>query len=107
MVGFYRNGGSMRNKILIIAQNQADQEELEEILESVVKKGGELFFCQEREGALKLIELEQPQLVFVVGEANKAWKEVVFIQRPFVKDLILRRCHASLSTKTPPKVPPM
>ncbi len=119
----------MRNKILIVEQNQVKQDQLEEILHPIVDQGGELFFAKDKSVGLAIMHKEHPQLVFVdhalfgdnkdewamsgvrvvlmVQKKEKSMKNEDFILKPFQKNQIQQICHSTLKKGSSPFAPPM
>jgi DNA-binding response OmpR family regulator len=120
----------MCNKILIVENELAAREQIEQILQGIVEEGGELFFTHQREEALSLIKKERPQIVFLdislIGEDRAVWAQQEgvhliltlpstvkplrgeeWIVKPFQSDQVFEKCHAYLSREAMPPILPM
>lgn len=120
----------MRNKILIVDTHEKDRKELEQILQGIVKDGGELFFASSRREALKILKKEHPQLVFLdvalLGKDEDLWVKTGasivlicskdrlqeqgedFIVKPFDADQVLEKCQGVLDLDhLAPQIPPL
>lgn len=118
----------MMNKVLIVAVQDREAEELEQILQEVVEGGGELFFANTTVEGLTILKREHPQLVFLDAdllEDEEKWlhdgvhivlmcsKEAVpqasedILIKPFKPYQVLEKCHGSLGQAASSQVPPM
>lgn len=119
----------MRNKVLIIDADPAVHEVMEQILQEVVRKGGELLFAHTQAQGISLFEKEKPQLVFLdsslVGENEDVWvkrgvhvvlmqpkqqthqKSEDFILKPPKATPVLKKCWEVLNPEVLANIPPM
>ncbi|MFZ0566121.1 MAG: hypothetical protein WAM28_08060 [Chlamydiales bacterium] len=119
----------MRNKVLVVEMDPKEQRELEMMLLEVAEEGGELFFAQNRESGLEILNKELPQLVFLdfalIGENEEEWihegvRIVLMCHRddPYPKDKdvmlkplkarqVLEKCRAVLNREPPSPIPPI
>lgn len=111
----------MKKKIVVLYLKQEDKENLSEIFEQAVLQGVEVFFCENKESALKLIESEKPHLLIIDDQIDLSEQQVPTLLlhdkkekgeglvRPLHKNQVLEKClsHLDLSHIDNPQEIPM
>ena len=98
----------MKKKIVVLYLKPEDKESLSEIFEQAVQQGVEIFFCENKESALKLIESEKPHLLILDDQIDLAVQTIPTLLlhdkkdksegliRPLHKNQVLEKCLAYL-----------
>lgn len=115
-------------KILIVAANEQERSDLEEILYEVIEQDGELIFAGTKRNGLEMAANEKPQLVFldaqfadnqeewkyegvhivVMGNQNeRGFSNGDFLLKPLKPLQILEKCNLALAKAPAAPIRPM
>jgi DNA-binding response OmpR family regulator len=118
----------MRNKILIVCDNIEEREQMEQILQSIVEEGGELFFAGKQEEGITILNKERPHILFLDSpllDDKKRWehegthliimrmqgeapqKGEGYVMKPFKVHEVLEKCRLCLHHDPALYIPPM